>query len=158
MNIDTRNNILSIVLGIIIIALGYFLYHAIHDPYQKVIEQKQMTERVRYRMANVRDALVQFKNRKEHFPPTDHGLDSLVQFVKTDSMMQAIGDSLLKPMPPSTYNPDSLIYSPRPPHKRFEYTVNDTLRPEIYLLKDPDSNDKIGDLTNTTKLNAATWE
>lgn len=157
MDIDTRNRILSVVLGIIIIVLGYMLYHAIVDPYQEVIERRQMTERVRHQMVNVKDALVQFNRDKGHFPPTKGGLDSLVQYLKTDSTMKAMGDSLFTPMPPDTYNPDSLIHSPRPPHKRFKYTLNDTLARDIYLLEDPGSKDKIGSVENTTLLNAPNW-
>lgn len=158
MNIEKRNQLLSIVFGVLILVLGYMLYHAIVDPYQKVIEQEQMTAKVRNRMANIRDALVQYKNEKGHFPPGQGGLDSLVQFLKSDSLMIANGDSLFKPYEAGeSYNPDSLIYSPRT-HKKFEYSLNDTIRPEIYLLKDPDSDDKIGSLDKTTLLNAATWE
>lgn len=158
MNIEQRNQLLSIVFGIIILVLGYFLYHAIVDPYQEVIEREQMRERVRHQMSNVRDALVQYNNRKGEFPPTEGGLDSLVQFLKTDSIMVARGDSLFQPLPPDSYNPDSLIYSPRPPHKRFNYALNDTLRPNIYLLEDPDTDDRIGSLEQTTMLNAGSWE
>ncbi|MFH5831428.1 hypothetical protein ACG2F4_00965 [Halalkalibaculum sp. DA3122] len=158
MNIEQRNQLLSIILGIIILVLGYFLYHAIVDPYEEVLEREQMTERVRHRMSNVRDALQQYKNTRGDFPPTQGGLDSLVQFLKTDSLMVAEGDSLFTELPPSTYDPDSIIYSPRSPEKRFEYTLNDTLRPQIYLLEDPDTDDRIGSLEQTTLLNAASWE
>ncbi|MDZ7691545.1 MAG: hypothetical protein U5K69_10545 [Balneolaceae bacterium] len=127
-------------------------------PYQEVLERERMTERVRHRMSNVRDALVQYKNRQGDFPPTDGGLDSLVQFIENDSLMVAEGDSLFSPMPPGSYTPDSLILSPRPPHNRFQYTLNDTLRPQIYLLEDPDTEDRIGSLEQTTLLNAASWE
>lgn len=158
MDVEKRNQLLSIVLGIIIVVLGYYLYRSIVDPYQEVIEREQMTERVRHRMGLVRDGLVIYERRKDHFPPTDGGLDSLVQFLKTDSTMVAQGDSLFQPLNPNeSYNPDSLIYSPRPPHKKFEYTLNDTLRPQIYLLEDPDTDDKIGSLENTTDLNAPNW-
>lgn len=158
MNIEKRNQLLSIVFGIIILVLGYMLYHAIVDPYQEVLKQEQMTERVRHRMSNVRDALIQYKNQKGDFPPTNSGLDSLVQFLKTDSLMVANGDSLFEELPPSTYEPDSIVFSPRPPHNKFEYALNDTLRPQIYVLRDPDSEDRIGSLERTTLLNAATWE
>lgn len=157
MTLAQRNQLLSIILGIIIIALGYYLYHSIVDPYQKVIEDRQMTERVRHNMMNIRDALMQYENRNGNFPPTDGGLDSLVEFLKTDSLMVTTGDSLFKPMPPDTYSPDSLVISPRPPHNKFEYTLNDTLNPQIYLLQDPDSEDRIGDLEKTTLLNGASW-
>lgn len=159
MDIEQRNRLLSIVLGIIILVLGYYLYHSIVDPYQEVIEREQMTEKVRHRMGNIRDALVQYERTTGDFPPTKGGLDTLVKFLKTDSLMVANGDSLFSPLNPNeTYNPDSLIYSPRPPHPKFEYTLNDTLRPQIYLLKDPATEDKIGSLTNTTVLNTASWK
>ncbi|MDX1642202.1 MAG: hypothetical protein R3220_10920 [Balneolaceae bacterium] len=157
MDLNTRNNILTIVLAILIVILSWFLYRSLVEPYQRVIEEEAMVERVRHRMELVRDVLVQYKNRRGEFPPTEGGLDSLVTFLKTDSLMQARGDSLFAFMEPNTYNPDSLIYSPRPPHVRFEYTLNDTLRPQIYLLENPNSEDKIGDLERTTLLNAPNW-
>lgn len=158
MEVEKRNRLLSIVLGIIIVALGYWLYHSIVDPYQEVVEREQMTEEVRQQMQTVRDALVQYERIRGNFPPTEGGLDSLVSFLKNDSAMVAQGDSLFSPDPNEAYNPDSLIYSPRPPHPQFEYTLNDTLRPQIYLLADPATDDRIGSLENTTDRNAASWE
>lgn len=157
MDLNTRNNILTIVLAVLIIILSWFLYRSLVEPYQRVIEEEEMVERVRHRMELVRDALVQYKNRRGDFPPTEGGLDSLVTFLKTDSLMTERGDSLFQFMPPHSYNPDSIIYSPRPSHVRFEYTLNDTLRPQIYLLENPESDDKIGDLERTTLLNAPNW-
>lgn len=155
MNVEKRNKLLSIVLGIIIVVLGYYLYHSIVDPYQEVIEREQMTEQVRQQMKTVRDALVHYERQKGEFPPTEGGLDSLVQFLNTDSLMVAARDSLFED---ASFNPDSVIFSPRPPNPKFEYTLNDTLRPPIYLLEDPDTDDEIGSLTNTTLRNAANWE
>lgn len=157
MDLNTRNNILTVVLAVLIVILAWFLYRSLVDPYQKVIEERQMVERERHRMELVRDALVQYKNRKGDFPPTEGGLDSLINFLKTDSLMTARGDSLFQFVEPASYNPDSIVYSPRPPHVRFEYTLNDTLRPEIYLLENPNSEDAIGDLERTTLLNAPNW-
>lgn len=157
MDLTTRNNILTIVLGILIIGLSYFLYRSIVDPYQEVIEEQEMVERERHRMELVRDALVQYRNRQGNFPPTDGGLDSLVQFLKTDDLMVERGDSLFAFRPPSSYDPDSIVYSPRPPHNRFEYTLNDTIRPRLYLLTNPGTDDRIGDLERTTLLNAPNW-
>ena len=159
MEVEKRNKLLSIVLGIIIIVLGWYLYHSIVDPYQAVVEREQMQKQVRQQMSNVREALIQYERDKDSFPPTEGGLDSLVQYLKTDSLMLAQGDSLFAPQNPNEeYNPDSLIFSPRPPHPKFEYTLNDTLRPQIYLLKDPATEDQIGSLTKTTLLNAGSWE
>lgn len=158
MDIEKRNQILSLVLGIIIVVLGYYLYHSIVDPYEEVEEREAMTEKVRYQMGLVRDALVQYEQDKDEFPPTEGGLDTLVSYLKTDSAMVAEGDSLFAPMNSNeSYNPDSLVFSPRPPHEKFEYTLNDTLRPNIYLLEDPDTDDRIGSLENTTDLNASSW-
>lgn len=157
MDLYTRNNILTVVLGILIIGLSYFLYKSIVDPYQAVIEEREMVERERHRMELVRDALVQYRNRRGNFPPTDGGLDSLVQFVKTDDFVSQRADSLFTFMPPSSYDPDSLVFSPRAPYNRFEYTLNDTIRPRLYLLENPGTGDKIGDLQRTTLLNAPNW-
>jgi len=159
MDVEKRNQILSIVLAVVIIGLGYWLYRSIVDPYQQVLKRQHMTQRVHHRMGSVRDALIQYQRRIGNFPPTKGGLDSLVSWLKTDSLMVANGDSLFKPLDPNEkYIPDSLIFSPRPPHKRFKYTLNDTLRPPIYLLQDPDTDDHIGSLSKTTMLNAGSWE
>jgi len=159
MNIDSINRIISIVLGVIIIGLGYWLYHSIVDPYQEVLEKEQMTKKTRYRMGNIRDALIRYERKTDSFPPTEGGLDTLVHYLKTDSVMKLQADSLFQPLNSAKeFNPDTLIHSPRPPHKRFEYTLNDTLNPPIYLLKDPDTEDKVGSLESTTDLNAGSWE
>ena len=155
MDIQTRNNLISAVLIVIIIGLSYWLYRSIHDPYEKVLEKQHLTQRVRTRMSNIRDVLIKYKNKNGNFPPT---LDSLVVFLKTDSAMVAANGSMFK-QKVGNYNPDSLIYDPNPPHHEFHYARNDTIRPQLYLLVDPaDSTNRIGSLTTTTQLNAATWE
>lgn len=156
MDIESRNKILTIVFGLIIIGLSYYLYDSLITPYKQVEERKAMTEKVRQRMLDTKDALIQYQTRKESFPPTEGGLDSLVSFLKSDSLMIAMGDSLFGTTF-DIYNPDSLVYSPRPPHPKFEYTLNDTLRPQIYLLEDPGSDDTIGSLERTTMRNAPNW-
>ena len=157
MDLTTRNNILTIVLGILIVILAYYLYRSLVDPYQEVIQEREMVERERHRMELVRDVLIQYQNRRGNFPPTDGGLDSLVVFLQTDTLMVERGASMFEFMPPSVFSPDSLIYSPRPPHNRFEYTLNDTIRPPMYLLTNPGSDDRIGDLERTTLRNAPNW-
>lgn len=156
MNIDTRNKILSIVLGIIIIALSWWLYDSIVTPYKVVEERKAETERVRNRMLTLKDALVQYEARYGHFPPTQGGLDSVVSYLQTDSLMVAMGDTLFRQLPPLTYSPESMIIAPRS-GQRFTYTFNDSTRPPLYLLEDPDSDDAIGSLSRTTMRNAPNW-
>lgn len=157
MNVQKRNQLLSLILGIIIVVLGYMLYQSIVGPYEEVEREEEMTERVRQRMINVREGLKEYDRRYDNFPPTDGGLDSLVEFLKEDSLMVADGDSLFQEPEPYTYDPDSIIYSPRT-QEQFEYALNDTLNPPLYELKDPDSDDQIGDLERTTLLNATSWE
>lgn len=156
MNLQQRTNLLTLVLGILIIALSYTLYRSLTDPYKAVLEEQAIRNEVRHRMELVRDALVLFNSRKGDYPPTDGGLDSLVSFLKTDELMLEKADSLLAFLPPAVYSADTLILSPRS-SQRFVYTLNDSLRPNIYLLEDPNSDDRIGDLERTTLLNAPNW-
>ena len=156
MDIESRNKILTIIFGVIILGLTYYLYDSLVTPYQEVKEREAMTEKVRQRLVDTKDALIQYQTRNETFPPTDGGLDSLVKFLKTDSLMIAMGDSLFGTTF-DVYNPDSLVYSPRSPFPKWEYTLNDTLRPQIYLLEDPGSDDAVGSLERTTMRNAPNW-
>ncbi|MEX0890515.1 MAG: hypothetical protein WDZ33_03165, partial [Balneolaceae bacterium] len=74
MDLETRNKLITIVLGVVIIFLGYYLYRSLVDPYQEVLEQERMTQRVQHRMGLVRDALIQHRNIQGEFPPTEGGL------------------------------------------------------------------------------------
>lgn len=156
MNIDTRNKILSVVLGIVILFLSWWLYDSIVTPYQVVEARKAETERVRNRLLTLKDAIIQYESRYGHFPPTDGGLDSISAYLKSDSLMVAMGDSLFRQIPPLSYHPDSLIIAPRS-GQRFKYTHIDSTRPPLYLLEDPDSDDAIGSLSRTTMRNAPNW-
>lgn len=153
MDIDTRNRIISAVLGVVIIGLAWLLYDSITSPYEKVEQQREITQQTRHRMMVVRDALVEHQRRNSAFPQS---LDDLVEWLKTNDDMVAMGDSLFAFRPPHRYNPDSIVISPRTGN-RFNYTLNDTLRPNIYLLEDPDTDDAIGSLDRTTLLNATNW-
>jgi len=157
MNIDTRNKILSAVFGITIILLSWLLYDSIVTPYKVVEEQKAETERVRTRMLTLKDAIVNYEARYGHFPPSDGGLDSVVTYLSTDSLMISMGDSLFRQMPPLQYSPESMVVSPRDTSLRFLYTRNDTIRPPLYLLEDPMTDDAVGSLSRTTMRNAPNW-
>lgn len=157
MNIDMRNKILSAVLGITIILLSWLLYDSIVTPYKVVEEQKAETQRVRTRMLTLKDAIVNYEARYGHFPPTDGGLDSVVTYLSTDSLMISMGDSLFRQMPPLQYSPESMVVSPRDTSLRFLYTRNDTIRPPLYLLEDPMTDDAVGSLSRTTMRNAPNW-
>lgn len=156
MNFDTRNKYISIVLGLVIVALSWWLYDSIVTPYEEVKKRETETEQVRHRMLTLKDALVQYESRFGHFPPTEGGLDSLVAYLSTDSLMITMGDSLFRQLLPLEYSPESIIIAPRS-GVRFSYTFNDTTRPPLYLLEDPDSDDKVGSLSRTTMRNAPSW-
>ncbi|MEM1269686.1 MAG: hypothetical protein AAF752_12430 [Bacteroidota bacterium] len=143
----------QVVLGLAIVGLAYFLYVSITEPYQVVREAERMEQLTRERMDDVRTILRAYYEENDRFPST---LDSLVVYAKTDPAYRSMADSLFQGDPvPSA---DSLATSPRT-GKRFEYSVNDTSRVSIYLLKDPDSEDAIGsELPDVTQLHAANWE
>ena len=157
MNIDERNKILSAVLGIVIILLSWLLYNSIVTPYKVVEEQKAETERVRTRMLTLKDAIVNYEARYGHFPPSEGGLDSIVTYLSTDSLMISMGDSLFRQIPPLQYSPITMVVNPRDTSLRFLYTRNDTIRPPLYLLEDPMTDDAVGSLSRTTMRNAPNW-
>ena len=141
---------IQVLLGIAIIALGYWLYVSITAPWAAVEQERAITAETRGQMNKVRLALISHERALDKFPST---LDSLIIWVRTDSATVANWDSLYGvPM-------DSLYYSPRTGNP-FLYTLVDTGRVAIYLLKDPDSDDQIGSTNpdDITTLNAASWE
>ena len=141
---------LQVILAVVIVGLGYLLYHSITDPYKVIERQNMLTELTRERMGHIRTALTQYKARTDRYP---HSLDSLVMFIE-DSLSSNVRDSLFA----GPIILDSLQYSPRT-GKTFEYVVNDTSRIKIYYLKDPDTDDEIGSTTpDITMVNAASWE
>jgi len=142
---------IQVVLALVIIGLGYWLYLSITEPWKVIEQQEELTERTRARMSDIRTALIHFDEREGRFP---HTLDSLQTWVRTDSVMQVSADTLFG----ANFLVDSLIYSPRTGDE-FEYAVNDTARVKMYELRDPNSNDRIGTLEpDPTELNAASWE
>ncbi len=148
----SAGNILTqLLLAVVALGLCYYLYLAITEPYNKIKEQKAMTELTRGRMDNVRTSLRYYQQANETFPSS---IDSLLIFAKTNDFVRAKSDSLFG----NGFSMDSLIFSPRT-GKKFLYAINDTSRVKIYELKDPDSDDAIGTLDpDITKVNAANWE
>ncbi len=143
--------VLQLVLAIIIVGLAYLLYVSITEPYEAVERRKEVTQLTRDRMSQVRAALGVYQRANGRYPSS---LDSLVLYVRTDSVVSASADSLFG----EGFMADSLSFSPRT-GTMFEYTLNDTGRVAIYLLKDPNSEDRIGALIpDITLLNAASWE
>lgn len=117
-----------------------------------------LTAATRQNMKNLRAGIISYKISLGHYPPAKGGLDSVESYLKSDTLSIDI-DSLMQNDPKANYkwSLDSLIYSPRPPHKEFIYKVNDTIQPPLYVLKDPDSQDSIGSLSEITLLNSTSW-
>jgi hypothetical protein len=142
---------LQVLLGILIVGLAYWLYVSITEPYKVIERQRELTEVTRTRMDHIRKALVRYEVVHGRYTSS---LDTLVHFVKEDSILAYRADSVFG----AGFQPDSLPYSPRT-GRRFELAVNDTARVATYLLRDPDSNDQIGSLVpDVTMINAASWE
>ncbi|WP_022834446.1 hypothetical protein [Salisaeta longa] len=142
---------IQVVLVLLIIGLSYVLYRSITEPYERIERQRRITEQVRDRMTDIRTALVDYERDSTVFPDS---LNLLLQHIRRDSVLSTYQDSVFG----EPINLDSLLYSPRT-GKRFQYTVNDTGRVGVYLLQDPDTDDKIGTLEpDPTQTNAASWE
>lgn len=142
---------IQVLLGLLILVLGYFLYVSITEPYERVERQQELTEQTRQRMGNIRTALIDYERDSTRFPDS---LDLLLPHIRNDSVLSTQQDSVFG----GEINLDSLFYSPRTGN-RFKYAVSDTGRTETYLLEDPDTDDQIGTLSgDPTQTNAASWE
>ncbi len=139
------------MMGILIVALGYWLYQSITGPWEAVERQQALTQLTRQQMIQVRTALTHYERMEDSFPGS---LDSLMMWIDEDSLVSNDPLSIFD----VELDLDSLIYSPRTGNT-FEYALNDTGRVAIYKLQDPDSDDYIGsDIPDITLLNAASWE
>lgn len=173
------------ILGVVILGLTYLLIQvAIIEPRETVKLQNYYKQESRLRMMNLREAQILFKGEYGHF--TDD-LDSLINFVKTDSAVAAkitgidsITGKSSNPFDNLTsgkFIVDSLYKSPRS-FQMFVLEVDtnivvDTvinrrgnivkidstfIRGTRYLIQSPDSKDRIGDKDNDALLNTASWE
>ena len=143
---------LQLVLWLVIIGLGYFLYYSITEPYEAVKRAEALTEDTRERMDYIRQVAIHFENQYDRYPST---IDSLEMYAKEDSAFLAVRDSILAGL----ISVDSLIFSPRN-GQPFVYAINDTSKVRTYLLKDPLTADSIGTVLpdDVTLVNAASWE
>lgn len=152
---STVRTAIQVVLAIVIVVLGYVLYQTITEPYKQFQVVQAETDAVRERMSRVRQGLIYYERREDRFPGS---LDSLVTFLQTDSAAVARRDSIFQLQAGQTLPMDSLIYSPRTGN-RFQYSLNDTSDVAVYLLQDPDSEDRIGSAEpQIGALNVASWE
>lgn len=173
------------ILYVIIIGLIYLLIQvAIIEPRETVKLQNYYKSETRLRMMNLRESQILFEQKHGYF--TDD-LDSLINFVKTDSVVNAKitgTDSItgrssnpFENLTVGAFVPDSLFKSPRS-GKYFLMEVDSSLivdtvidrrgrikgidstfvRGTRYVIQSPDSKDKIGDKDNDALKNTASWE
>ncbi|MEM6784386.1 MAG: hypothetical protein AAF624_11715 [Bacteroidota bacterium] len=146
---------IQLVLAVAIVALGYYLYYSITEPGKEFDRQIELTELTRERMDHIRTAMIAFERENDYYT---RDLDSLVTFVKGDSLLMAARDSIFQVEAGRTLLVDSLPFSPRT-GERFQLSVNDTSDVDIYLLQDPNSDDQIGSAEPVASMrNAANWE
>lgn len=150
---------LQVVLAIVILALGYFLYRTIREPQEAYERELALDDATRARMATLRDAMRSYERQYDRYPGT---LDSLMQAIRTDSFFVAKRDSIFELQEGETLELDSVLYTPRTGERfNLEVVRDDSTGVTVYLLEDPASDDYIG--TNDPSraagmLNAASWE
>jgi hypothetical protein len=173
-------------LWVVIIVLSYVLIEvAIVQPREIMRKERYFKKESRIRMDDIRQAEILWHNKKGYF--TDN-LDSLIEFIKTDStVIKAMTgfDTITKKstnpfkslVSTGEFVPESLLHSPKSlrPYllqidssTEYDTTVNrwgklvkiDTVKTfgHRYYLEDKDGYGTIGDLYNNASLNTASWE
>ena len=143
------------LLALLILGLVVVLYFVTVVPAQEAAAAQRETDLTRERMADVRTALIAYRDSMGVYPST---LDSLVLYTRNDPRFlteaRAEEGRLAGP------SVDSLPISPRD-GQRFRYqVVKDTSGFQIYWLADPGMEaDSIGSRDpNPALRNAASWE
>lgn len=143
------------ILGLLILVLVGVLFYVTVIPAQRAAAAERETALTRERMADIRTALISYRDSLDTYPST---LDSLVLFARNDSVFRAQTEAREERLAPPSV--DSLVYSPRTGNRFLYEVVSDTTGLEIYWLGDPDMpGDSIGARSVSPALrNAASWE
>lgn len=144
----------SLVLKVIIVLLLGVLIYTIWEPFEIIRTEEQQRTESRLRMANLRNA--QMFHFGEHQSYVKE-LDSLITWIKTDSLVIEKRDSLFKPLTINYFEPDSLKRSPRS-HREYILEVDDTSTTHRYYIECPDGFGFVGDLDDVSQLHRASWE
>ena len=173
------------ILYVIIAILIFILVKvAIVDPTNYIETETYNRTESQLRMDNIRQAEILWEREHEQF--TDN-LDTLIHFVKTDTMVNnlIVGIDTLtnrstnpfKDLTVGSFIPDSLFFSPKT-HSRYNLQVDTTVTIDtvinrvgrivkidtntvigsLYLLECPDGYGTIGDLESPNLKNTASWE
>jgi hypothetical protein len=172
-------------LYVIIAILLYVLIRvAIIDPTAYIESENYYRSESQLRMDNLRQAQILWERENQQF--TDK-LDSLVEFIKTDSTVNALivgidtltnrSTNPFKDLTSGSFIPDSLKFSPKS-HSPYNLQVDTTVTIDtiinrvgkivkidtttvigsIYLLECPDGYGSVGDLETPALKNTASWE
>ena len=142
--------VLKAVIVLLLAALVYVLY----EPY-KIREQEELYKKEsRLRMINIRTAQLTFISESGRYCST---LDSLVMYIKAKLDSATIDASIFKPLTHGSFEPDSLLHSPKSLRPYSLQSVETTVIKK-YLLEDPDGYGSIGSLTDDMRVNKASWE
>ena len=144
----------SWILKAIIVLLVALLVYVIYEPYQRMLASEASKKESRARMMNLRTAELYFIGATGYYTGS---LDSLLSFVRTDSTMLAVRDSVFKPLRHGQFSIDSLKFSPRT-HQPYKLSVDNSMAIKKYLLECPDGYGSIGSLTDDSRINKGSWE
>lgn len=170
--------------GVIVILIYLLIQVAIIEPTEVIETETYLKNESRLRMTNIKQAQILYEEKYEKF---SDDLDTLVNFITTDSAVNALMvgiDSLtnkstnpFQPLTHGEFTPESLYTSPRSGNL-FIVKVDTLLEIDTvinrrgkivkidstttigtrYVLENPDSDDKIGDLYSDALRNTASWE
>lgn len=174
----------AILYTVIVLLVALLVKVAIIDPKDEVASEKYNKTESRLRMANLKEAQILWEKKFGKFTGS---LDSLVNFIKSDPMVQKVRtgfDSLSKrPTDPfknlshGEFTPDSLFRTPKSwqffvmqidTSEQVDTVVNQqgkvlrvekyTVIGKRYLIEDPDGYGTVGSLLDDALKNTASWE
>ncbi|HKJ82058.1 MAG TPA: hypothetical protein VJ954_08545 [Ignavibacteriaceae bacterium] len=170
--------------AVIVILIIILVKVAIIDPKNTVEQENYYKNEARLRMKNIKEAEILYQKKYNQY---SGNIDSLIEFVKTDPMVDSVMnayDSLARrsanpfvSLSDGQFNPDSLLRTPKS-QQPFTLKIDssetaDTVtnrRGRIvriekhsvvgtkYYLEDPDGYGSIGSLDNDALKNTASWE
>lgn len=174
----------AVLYAIIIILVFILVKVAIINPNAVMKAERYYKAESRLRMTDIKQAEILWDKKHNKF--TDN-IDSLIQFVKTNPMVDSVVhgyDTLAHRstnpflnLTSGKFTPDSLSFSPKS-HSPYILKIDTTTKIDtvvsrygrivridttkktgnLYYLKDPDGFGSIGSLNNPLKKNSASWE
>lgn len=174
----------AILYTVIVLLVALLVKVAIIDPKEEVASEKFNKTESRLRMKNLKEAQILWEKKFGKFTSS---LDSLVNFIKNDPMVQKVRtgfDSLSKrPTDPfvslshGEFTPDSLFRTPKSwqffvmqidTSEQVDTVVNQqgkvlrvekyTVIGKRYMIEDPDGYGTVGSLMDDALKNTASWE